>query len=75
MINAVAVKMVNIYGAKTTISRVGVHEYLGMELDFVTCPDTLIISIIRYLQKIIDEFPEVLSVTKACPAGDYLIQD
>ena len=50
------------------------HDYIGMELDFGTYPGTLIISMIKYLQKIIDEFPEVLRGTKACPAGDNLIK-
>ena len=31
-----------------------------------------IISMIKYLQKIIDEIPEVLRVTKSCRAGDNL---
>ena len=29
---------------------------------------------IKYLQKIIDKFPEVLMGTKACPAGDNLLK-
>ena len=49
MVTEFAVDMANIYGAKSTISRVRVHEYLGMELDFGTCPGTLIISMIKYL--------------------------
>ena len=77
MVTAFAVEMANIYGAKTTISRSRLHGYLGMELDFGTCPGTLIISMIKYLHKIIDKFPEVLRGTKACPASDNLskIQD
>ena len=74
MVTAFAVEIANIYGAKTTISRGRVHDYLGMEVDFGTCPGTLIISMIKYLQKIIDEFPEVLRGTKACPAGDSLFK-
>ena len=77
MVTAFTVEMENIYGAKNTISRGRLNNYLGMELDFETCPGTLIIFMIKYLQKIIDEFPEVLRGTKACPAGDNLfkIQD
>ena len=52
-----AVEMLEIYRAKTTISRNRVHDYLGMELDFGTCPVTPIISMIKYLQKIIYELP------------------
>ena len=45
-----------------------------MELDFATCPGTMIVSMIKYLQKIIEEFPEVLRGTKACPATDNLFK-
>ena len=72
MVTAFAVQMASIYGAKTTISRGRVHDYLGLEIDFGTSPGTLIISIIKYLQKIIDDFPEVLRGTKACPTSDNL---
>ena len=66
--------MANIYGEKTTISRGRVHDYLGMELDFGTCSGTLIISMIKYQQKILDIFPEVLRGTKACPTGDHVFK-
>ena len=74
MLTAFTVDMENIYGAKNTISRVRVYDYIGMELYFVTCSGTLIIYMIKYLQTIIDEFPEVLRGTKACPAGDNLFK-
>ena len=35
---------------------------------------TLIISMIKCLQKIIDEFTDVLRGTKSCPAGDKLFK-
>ena len=47
MVTVFAVEMANIYRAKTTISRGRLHDYLGMELDFGTCPGTLIIYIIK----------------------------
>ena len=72
MVTEFAVEMSNICRVKTAISRGRVNKYLGMELDFGTCPGTLIISMIKYLQKIIDEFSEFLRGTKACPAGDNL---
>ena len=34
-------------------------------MDFGTDPGTMIISMIKYLQKIIEEFPETLRGTKA----------
>ena len=57
MVTAFAVEMENIYGENTTISRGRVQYYLGIELEFRTCPGTLIISMIKYLQKIIYELP------------------
>ena len=59
---------------KTTISRGKVRSYLGMDLDFGTSPGTMIISMIKYLQKTVDEFPEVLRGTKACLAGNNLFK-
>ena len=41
------------------ISRGKVHNYLGMDLDLGTSPGTRIMSMMNYLQKINDEFPEV----------------
>ena len=49
-----------IYGPKTTVSRVKVHEYLGMDIDWASVPVTMIVSMIKYLHKVIEEFPEVM---------------
>ena len=46
------------FGPKTTISRGKVHNYLGMDLDFGTCPGTMIMSMIKYFQKVIDKFQD-----------------
>ena len=45
-----------------------------MELEFETCPGTMIFLMIKYLQKIIQEFPEVLRGTTACPATDNIFK-
>ena len=74
MVSAVAIKIAEIFGAKTTITRGRVHTYIGMELNFGTFSGTMIISMIKYLQTILDKFPEVLRSTKACPAGDHLFK-
>ena len=70
MVNVFAVEILNIYRVNTTISRVRVNDYIGMELYFGTCQGTLIISMIKYLHKTIDYFLEVLRGTKDCPTGD-----
>ena len=32
----------------------------------------MIVSMIKYLHKVIEEFPEILQVTKASPSGDHM---
>ena len=69
-----AIKLSELYGSKTTICRGKVHEYLGMDIDWATVPGTMIVSMIKYLSKVIKEFPEIIKGTKASPAGDHLFQ-
>ena len=71
---AFAVEMARKLGNGTTILRGKVFDYLGMELDFATCPGTMIVSMIKYLQKLIKEFLEVLKGTTSCPATDNLFK-
>ena len=73
-VTAFAVIMGKRFGSGTTIKRGKVFDDLGMELDFVSCPGTMIIYMIKYLQKIIQEFPEQLKGTTACPATDCLFK-
>ena len=50
------------------------HEYLGMDIDWATEPGTMIVSMIKYLYKVIEEFPEVIKATRSSPAGDHLFK-
>ena len=43
-----------------------------MDMDWVTEPGTMIVSMIKYLYKVIEEFPEVIKGTISSPAGDHL---
>ena len=61
-----------VYDGKCKVHRGGVHDYLGMDLDFESKPGVLIMSMIKYLQKIIEEWPEQLTSTKVTPASDHL---
>ena len=74
MVNEFVMALADEFGPKTMISRGKVHDYLVMDLDFGTIPGTMLISMIKYLQKRIDEFPEVLRGTKVCPAVDNLFK-
>ena len=60
------------FGLKTTISGGKVYDYFGMDFGFGTCLGMLIISMIKYLHKIIDEFSEVLRGAKVCPVRDNI---
>ena len=65
VVRSFSIQIAEIYGPKTTISRGKVHDYLIMQLNFGTCPGSMIISMIKYLQKILYTWPEVLGGTKA----------
>ena len=71
-VTALGVKISELYGPKTTICRGKVHEYLGMDMDSTTDPGTMILSMIKYLYNVIEEFPEVIKGTRSSPAGDHL---
>ena len=66
--------LTNRFGPKTTILRSKVHDYFWMDLDFGNCSGTMIIYMMKYLQKIINGFIEVLRGTKTCPTGDTLLK-
>jgi hypothetical protein len=72
-VTALALRLAKLYGPKTTISQGRMHNYLGMEMDFGTDPGNMIVLMIKYLQKIIAEFPDTLRGTKASPARDNLV--
>ena len=71
-VTALAEKLAELYGPKTTVSCRKVHEYLGMDIDLASVPGTMILSMIKYLYKVIEKFSEVLRGTKASPSGDHL---
>ena len=45
-VTALALKLASLYGEKTTISRGKVHQYLGMDIDWLTKPGVMIVSMI-----------------------------
>ena len=72
-VTALAEKLAELYRPKTIASRGNVHEYLGIDIDWASVQGTMIVSMIKYLHKVISEFPKFLRGTKASPAGDHLI--
>ena len=57
---------------KITIKQGKVFTYLGIDLDFESDPDTMIISMIRYLDQVIKEWPNILKGHKTNPHADHL---
>ena len=62
-----------IFGDGTKIDRVKVHEYLGTDMDW-SQDGTMIASMIKYLQKVIDNFPEVIRITAATRESEHMFQ-
>ena len=56
-----------------TVHRGKRHNYLGIDLDY-SSPGKVKISMIKYLHKIIQGFPEVIKGGAATPAADHLFQ-
>ena len=69
-VTALALKLASMYGPKTTISCGNVHENIGMYIDWLTKPGVMIVSMVKYLQKIIEEFPELIKSDSPSSAGD-----
>ena len=60
-----------IYGEKLTVNKGKVHDYLGMMIDY-TKSGKVEISMIKFIKKILDTFPEEIKTTTATPAADHL---
>ncbi len=61
----------NIYGPKLNMHTRKKHDYLGMDMEFNN-DGTINISVIKYLQDLIEDFPEVIMGRTATPATDHL---
>ena len=53
-VTTLAEKLAELYGQKTTVSYGKVYEYLGMDIDWDSVPGTMIVSMIKYLHKLIE---------------------
>ena len=49
-----------------------IFDYLGMYLDYGSSPGVLIVSMIKYLTKVLEEWPEELRGSKINPHSDNL---
>ena len=62
-----------IYGEALTVHRGKIHDYLGMDLDYTT-KGKVGVSMIKYVDKILEGFLEELGSTAATPASEHLFQ-
>ncbi len=62
-----------IYGPKLRIHLGCKYEYLGMNMEF-NKDGTLDVSMFKYLQEVIDNFPEVIRGQAATPAAAHLFK-
>jgi hypothetical protein len=61
----------DIYGPKLNMHTGKKHDYLGMNMEF-NDDRTLDVSMIQYLQDVIEDFLEVITGRAATPAADHL---
>ena len=65
--------MAKTYGPNIMVSRGETHDYLGMDLDFST-KGAAKVSMIKYLKKIIVDFPEEVKGTSDSPCNKNLFK-
>ena len=65
--------LAGIYGEELTAHRGKVHDYLGMDFDYSET-GKFKVSMIKYLDNVLTEFPEVLTGSAATPAADHLFK-
>ena len=63
--------LANIYGPKLAMHIGNKHDYLGMDFEFMN-NGSLEVSMFKYLDSIIDEFPELITGKAAAPAADHM---
>ena len=65
-------KLVDLYKGMAKPHRGKIFDYLGMDLDSVLSPGVIILSIIKYLTKVLEEYPEEFRGSKIIPHSDHL---
>ena len=63
--------LAGIYGEKMTVTRVPVHKYFGMDLDFSKKRNAKI-SMIKYICGVLEEFPEEITGSVPTPYTDNI---
>eukprot|EP00804_Cyclotella_cryptica_P009195 CCRYP_003225-RA/>CCRYP_003225-RA protein AED:0.38 eAED:0.38 QI:0/0/0/1/0/0/3/0/295 len=67
--------LAKIYGNQITINQGVYHDYLGMDLDY-SLPGKVRVSMINYIDKILDDFPEAITKTNEVEKqGKFLCEE
>jgi hypothetical protein len=64
-------KLAKIYRDQITVKRGSYHDYLGMDLDY-SLSGKVCVSMIKYIDKVFADFPEVIKKSSSTPAADHL---
>ena len=72
VVTAFSLKLADLYKGRVKTHRGKVFDYLGMDLDYGSEPGALIVSMIKYLTKVLEEWPEELRGSKINPHSDFL---
>ena len=70
VVTAFSLKLADLYKGRVKAHCGKVFDYLGMDLDYGSSPGVLIISMIKYLTKVLKEWPEELRGSKINPHSD-----
>ena len=65
--------LLTVYGNRLTVHRLKIHDYLGTDLDY-SWTVLVQVLVIKYLQKVLDKFPEELRGATSTPVTDRLFQ-
>jgi len=60
-----------IYGETLTVNRGKIHDYLGMMIDY-SISGKVQVSMIKFIKKVFEAFPEPINSTSATPAAEHL---
>ena len=72
VVTAFSLKLADLYKRRVKTHQGKVFDYLGMDLDYGLSPGVLIVSIIKYLTKVLEEWLEELRGSKINPHSDNL---
>ena len=71
VVTAFSLRLADLYKGRVKTHRGKVFDYLGIDLDYGLSPGALIVSMIKYLTKVLKEWPEELRGSKINPHSNF----